>query len=147
MFKRILAAFDGSPEASRALDEAVEFARMDPETTLFVGVAYDAISLESNVFHQNVADIFSTISDVGDGKEQYRKEIEEIKKHVPEDIDVRLLVKVGSAGTAIRDMAAEKDCDLIVMGSRGFTGMKSFFFSSVSGDVVSHVKCPVLIVK
>jgi len=36
---------------------------------------------------------------------------------------------------------------LIVMGSRGLSGIKSFLLGSISDRVVHHAHCPVLIVR
>jgi len=45
------------------------------------------------------------------------------------------------------NMADDKKCDLIVMGSRGLGPLKGIFMGSVSSYLVSRSKCPILIVK
>ncbi|MFQ3666531.1 MAG: universal stress protein [Sphingomonadaceae bacterium] len=57
------------------------------------------------------------------------------------------LVAEGSPHRAIIDAAARSDCDLIVLGSHGRTGLDRLLMGSVSQQVVTHAACPVLVVK
>jgi nucleotide-binding universal stress UspA family protein len=43
--------------------------------------------------------------------------------------------------------AANNNTDLIVMGTKGRTGLKRFLIGSVADGVVSHSHCPVLVVR
>ncbi|MHB1196780.1 MAG: universal stress protein [Lutibacter sp.] len=47
---------------------------------------------------------------------------------------------------AIRTHVEEKDIDLIVMGTKGASGLKKVMIGSNTGDLITRVKCPVLIV-
>src|SRR6476659_4691805 len=47
----------------------------------------------------------------------------------------------------IIDYAANNDVDLIVIGTRGRTGLKRFVMGSVANRVVQHAHCPVLLVR
>jgi nucleotide-binding universal stress UspA family protein len=53
----------------------------------------------------------------------------------------------GSPGEVICWFAEEKQCDLIVMGTHGRTGLKHFFLGSVAEHVVRHARCPVLVLR
>jgi nucleotide-binding universal stress UspA family protein len=44
-------------------------------------------------------------------------------------------------------VAQERDCDLIVVGSRGLTGFKRLMLGSISNAVAAKAPCPVLVVK
>lgn len=55
--------------------------------------------------------------------------------------------EIGQPATEIVCVAQEERCDLIVLGSRGLSGFKSFLLGSVSDHVTHHAHCPVLIVK
>jgi nucleotide-binding universal stress UspA family protein len=48
---------------------------------------------------------------------------------------------------SIIDYAANKDADLIVIGTRGRTELKRFIMGSVANGVVQHAHCPVLLVR
>ena len=49
--------------------------------------------------------------------------------------------------TAILDLAAEWQADLIVMGSHGRKGLRKFLLGSVAESVARHAKCSVWIVR
>ncbi len=53
----------------------------------------------------------------------------------------------GNAGRVICDMAIHWGADLILMGSRGRSGLKELFLGSVSNYVLHHVPCSILTVK
>lgn len=47
---------------------------------------------------------------------------------------------------AVRNQIQEKDIDLIVMGTKGASGLNEVIIGSNTGDLITQVKCPVLIV-
>ncbi len=47
---------------------------------------------------------------------------------------------------AVRNQIQEKDIDLIVMGTKGASGIKKIIIGSNTGDIITKVKCPVLVV-
>ncbi len=47
---------------------------------------------------------------------------------------------------AVRNHISEKNIDLIVMGTKGATGLKETIIGSNTGDLITKVKCPVLVV-
>jgi nucleotide-binding universal stress UspA family protein len=55
--------------------------------------------------------------------------------------------EIGNTAAVIVDIAAQEHCGLIVMGTRGLGGMKSFLMGSTSSRVAHYAQCPVLIVK
>jgi nucleotide-binding universal stress UspA family protein len=55
-------------------------------------------------------------------------------------------VKEGQPVRTILDFASQNDYDLIIIGSRGLSGVKEFL-GSVSHGVVQRSKIPVLIIK
>jgi nucleotide-binding universal stress UspA family protein len=52
-----------------------------------------------------------------------------------------------SVKKAILDYAKNKKMDLIVIGTRGMTGLEKFLMGSVATDVIAHAHCPVLAVR
>ena len=54
---------------------------------------------------------------------------------------------LGDASSSILAEAERLDCDLIVMGTRGLTGLKHVILGSTAERVVRKAPCPVLTVK
>ena len=54
---------------------------------------------------------------------------------------------VESIVESIIDYASNYDVDLIVIGTRGRTGLKRLIMGSVANGVVQHAHCPVLLVR
>jgi nucleotide-binding universal stress UspA family protein len=57
------------------------------------------------------------------------------------------VVATGPVSMTIGDVAYRHDAELIVMGSRGLTGLRSMVLGSVSSAVVNHADRPTLIIR
>jgi len=62
-------------------------------------------------------------------------------------ISVEKKVIIGDPALQILECADNENCDMIIMGSKGLTGVKRFVIGSVSAKVVQYASCPVLVVK
>jgi nucleotide-binding universal stress UspA family protein len=62
-------------------------------------------------------------------------------------IDVEVIVREGYPATVIEECAEEIEADLIVIGTRGHTGLKHLLLGSIAERVVQKANCPVLTVK
>ncbi len=63
------------------------------------------------------------------------------------DIKTEIFVDVKSIIESIIQYATQRNIDLIVIGTRGRTGLKRFFMGSVANDVVQHARCSVLVIR
>ena len=63
------------------------------------------------------------------------------------DIKTEIFIDVKSIIESIIEYATRKNIDLIVIGTRGRTGLKRFFMGSVANGVVQHAHCSVLLVR
>jgi len=61
-------------------------------------------------------------------------------------VTVESVVLVGHAGHQILELARQRDAELIVLGSRGFGGVKGLLLGSVTTYAVHHVRRPLLVV-
>ncbi len=62
-------------------------------------------------------------------------------------IDVDVEVREGYPATVIEEEAVRLEVDLIVIGTRGLTGVKHLLLGSIAERVVQKAHCPVLTVK
>ena len=63
------------------------------------------------------------------------------------EIPVKRYLHAGPAGRVICWVAQEQDCDMIVMGTHGRTGISHALFGSVAEYVLKHAPCPVLTIR
>jgi nucleotide-binding universal stress UspA family protein len=69
------------------------------------------------------------------------------QKHLASGQTASTHVKAGNASLTIVDIASNVDADLIVMGTRGLTGMKHVLLGSTTERTVRLAPCPVLTTK
>ena len=62
-------------------------------------------------------------------------------------VDKAIIVTPSSCAAAIVDYAKKNNVDLIVVGTKGMSGLKHFLLGSVANNIISHAHCPVLAVK
>jgi nucleotide-binding universal stress UspA family protein len=59
-------------------------------------------------------------------------------------VSVREIVREGYPASVIQEEAREENADMIVMGSRGLSGLKHLLLGSIAERVVQKAHCPVL---
>jgi nucleotide-binding universal stress UspA family protein len=79
-------------------------------------------------------------------REALREELLRIQPLDPA-VTIERILERGDAATGILQVAQERSCDLIVMGSHGRTGLGRLLLGSVAEQVVRKAPCPVLTVK
>jgi nucleotide-binding universal stress UspA family protein len=62
-------------------------------------------------------------------------------------VEVQTHAREGDPAEVIIEIANGQQADLIVVGSRGLTGIKRFLLGSVSNKVSQHASCSVMIVR
>lgn len=140
MFDNILLAVDGSEHGLRAAKVAGDLARATKAQTLRMIVVYDP--LPPNLGEPNLSRaIASRQQEAQDIVDHSTKEVGEI----PGEIHTEIIE--GQIADKIVDVASIRNSDVIVMGSRGRTGLASALLGSNSQKVVSQAPCPVLIVR
>lgn len=137
---RILVAYDNSELSRKALETAVRIAGQDPGTAIHIVCVLEPVNISG--FGVEVAGLLQSRRE---NAEKMMEEIRQSLQSVPNAVTVH--IEDGAPGERIVHTAAEQQCDLIVMGSRGLTGIKEFFLGSVSHYVAQRSACPVLIVK
>lgn len=142
-YSRILVAYDGSKLSEKALNIAVDLLKQSPEIELDVATVYEfPKGLESfGLYNEGLLKEFRYSTE--QMMEKVNKKLE--SEQLPNKF--RTYILEGNSAKVLIDFANERDTDLIIMGSRGLSGLKEVFLGSVSHYVVQHADCPVLIVK
>lgn len=140
MFGKILLAVDGSERALHAARVAADLARAMKSKELRIVVSYESIPPYLGEPNMQYA-IDARMKDAQSVLESAMKEVGKI----PGEVHTELLE--GSPAETIIEVAATRQSDLIVMGSRGLGRLAGLVLGSNSQKVVSHAHCPVLIVR
>jgi nucleotide-binding universal stress UspA family protein len=141
-YSRIVVAYDHSELSKKALKMAMNLAKQDKKIEILVLMVLQPA--RPMVYSYGYA--FEAIQD------SEREEVNSIRKEIEEDLQLlpnktRSVVIEGNPGVMIVEFVKQNDCDLVVMGSRGLSGLKELFLGSVSHYVVQKAPCPVFIVK
>jgi len=145
MFKEILVPIDGSETSWRAVEEAQLLAeKFDGELHIinviqpYNNAALLAVPLDQATITQGN----SELEKIGDKVLTIAKE-----KVAGFKGKVDFALEVGHPSERIIAFAKKGNCDSIVIGSRGLSGIAEFFLGSVSSKVSQYATVPVLIVK
>ncbi|TLX92418.1 MAG: universal stress protein [Thaumarchaeota archaeon] len=140
-FSKVLVAIH---ESSKSADKAVDYAtRIAKDYNAILVVLY-VVRTQANL------DTVSLPSHVIDFKRQAQAYLTKISEKIHKHSDTEDIVKVKTEiiasikiADAIVDYAKDKHIDLIVVGPRGRSKLKSLVLGSVTSDVVRLANCPV----
>jgi len=142
MYKKILVPLDGSPLAEKALDHAVRMARaFDSEIILFEVVHFMPIYGSPELVAPLLVDEKQ--------KELAEKYLAKIAREIEaKGVKVRSLVKTGQqVAIEIIDFAKENKVDLIIMSTRGRSGISRWVLGSTAHKVVTRAETPILLLR
>jgi nucleotide-binding universal stress UspA family protein len=143
--KRILVPIDGSNCSMRAAKYAIEVARFQKAQILCIHVI-------ASLPYGYGADVGSAIEQyfedvTNQARSWFNKVIEIAKNEGINDVKTDIFMDVKSVTDAIIDYASNENIDLIVIGTKGRTGLQRFLLGSVANGVVQHAHCPVMLVR
>ena len=138
MTARILCPIDGTDHATTGLIQAVELARMNKGhlTICIVNVAEGGARGGPTIAHWSDADAARILSDAAT----------KARESGLTDVDTAELISRETAA-AIVAYAAQKDFNLIVMGTGDKRGVKRLVLGSVAAEVSGHAHCSVLVAR
>ncbi|SRR5579885_2227834 len=79
-------------------------------------------------------------------RDELRDKLDQVALRAP-GIRVEKRLEQGHAANEVLRIAAETGCDVIVMGTHGWSGLRRLLMGSVAADVVQRATCPVLTVR
>ena len=145
--RRILVPLDGSEWSFRAARYAIKIAMMAKAEIVSV---HAVVSLPTTAY-ANVHAGALVPRYIEEAKKEAQKWFDEIdaiaKKAAVVRLSTEIILDVFSAVDALITYAERNNLDLIVIGTKGRTGLKKFVLGSVASGVISHAKCPVLVVR
>ena len=157
-FSKILVAIDGSETSMRAAEYAINLSKIQnhqgQEKTgaqLFGLTVIDLSKLPDSLL-ATTSGYYGIMELEGKRKEaqqwldkaetlaiEQNFDIRNFKSEIIEDVSSRV-------GYAIVNYAESQNIDLIVIGTKGRTGLRKMLLGSVASDVVTYAHCPVLVV-
>jgi nucleotide-binding universal stress UspA family protein len=136
MFKTIVLALDGSDGSKRATPLAVELAQRDNAKIVIVHV-------DERIVGKGGGDIRPDEPDI---QAEVRKQAEELSgQGIETSVEMRD-VMVGGPAHPIAEVADAAGADLIVVGTRGHTGVSGILLGSVTQRLLHLAHQPVLAV-
>jgi nucleotide-binding universal stress UspA family protein len=143
-----LVAMDGSELSMKAADYAIAIAKRRGDNTQIIALHV----IHSEIKYLYSASIAPSIREtvVEDAKQEAQKWLSKVRQKAVENsvkLKTEFIVDPTSIVGAIVDYAERENIDLIVVGSRGLSGIKKLLLGSVASGVVTYAHCPVMVVK
>ncbi len=136
----ILCPTDFSENSAVALRIARDLARQNGATLIVLHVA-ESLGAEGLGFID------------AETRLQPESHVEELRRDLcrvapPEaGLDMRYLLREGDPAAVIDQVVREKDCDLVVLGTHGRTGLDHLLMGSIAEEIIRRCPCPALVVK
>jgi nucleotide-binding universal stress UspA family protein len=143
---KILVAVDGSDPSFNASAYAIDWAKRNDAELI---VLYIVSPVPYSQFEYANIGRMKEIESIEKEKAQ-REVVDKVKQKATENkvsVKTEVLIKYTSVVKEIVEYAEDNKVDMIVIGSRGVTGLKKLLLGSVASGVVTYSHCPVLVVK
>jgi nucleotide-binding universal stress UspA family protein/GNAT superfamily N-acetyltransferase len=146
---RVLVATDGSVAAGRAIDHLATTSYLGQLPLEVIAVA-PTIASATPISELDVTE--ASLHVYADEVAEARKHAEVVAASAAERLStggrtVRWTISVGDAAREIIEAAQNLGCDLVVVGSRGLTGLRRVLLGSVARNVLLHTGASVLVVR
>jgi nucleotide-binding universal stress UspA family protein len=152
--KKILVPTDYSDQAGYALDFAYQIAgKSKAEIYLIHVIDYPGLSATwsggMNVIggaeppFDNLDESFIT-NLIDKSKEEMKTMVEKLKEH---DVAIHKIVEIGNPYIVISEKIESENINLVIMGSKGASGLEEVLIGSNTEKIVRHAKCPVITIK
>ena len=148
-FSKIMVGIDGSEESMKAVEFAFSMAKIYRAELIAVhvltsdiGYIYSSPGVESPPL--TVKEI--VLLDVDEAKKWF-DEIKEKANKKGIQLKTEYIVAKKSLLNTILEYVEEHNINLIVVGTRGRSGIKKMLLGSVASGLITYASCPVLIIK
>ena len=148
-FSKIVVGIDGSEESMKAAEYAVSITKL-----------YDAELIAINVLTSDIGYVYSspgvespplTVREIillaEDEAKLWFDKVKEKANKKEIKIKTEFIVAKRSILSTLLEYAEEQKINLIVVGTRGRSGIKKMLLGSIASGLVTYAPCPVLVVK
>lgn len=145
--RKILVAVDGSDKSLEAADNALSIASIIEQVELIILNVLDT----QPWYHGKSAYGWAT-EYIRNEIQQRQKVLDKIKEkaekfNIHPKTEILMSPQTTNTAAAIVNYAEKEEVNLIVIGTRGRTGITRVLLGSVASGVVTYSHCPVLVVK
>jgi len=145
-FSTILVGIDGSESSIDAAEYAIEMAKKDGAQVIALTVNRIPLSSYGLATPQDEVKQSKENEDMQEFKEWLDK-ISQNAKQNSVQLKKEIINSQMSVEAAIVEYAESEGVDLIVIGTRGNSGIKNMLLGSIASGVVKYATCPVMVVK
>ena len=145
-FSTILVGIDGSESSIDAADYAIEMAKKDGAQVIALTVNRIPLSSYGLATPQDEVKQSKENEEMQEFKEWLDK-INQNAKQNSVQLKTEIINSQMSVEAAIVEYAESEGVDLIVIGTRGNSGIKNMLLGSIASGVVKYAICPVMVVK
>ncbi len=142
--KRILVPLDGSDSSLKAARFAVKVAKMAGAEIICMHAVVNPPYVE---YKAAGLVILRYVEEAKRHAETWYDDVRAIAAKEGVKVSAETVLDVASAADSIVNYGIKQEVDLIVIATRGRTGVKRFLLGSVASGVVAHAKCSVLVVR
>lgn len=147
VIRKILVAVDGSIPSLDAARQAIDLAKKYEADLIAVHVISSNLRYEYNGQNVSPGPLKEIVSIAMEKGQKYVDKIKEMTSSKISKVQTEVLLAVESVVKEIVEYAEKQNVDLIVIGTRGMSGIKRMFLGSTASGVVTYSHCPVLVVK
>jgi len=147
--QKILVAYDGSTQSKEALDWAIDLSLMTKAQVMVVKVIEMMSLREMTDLYEGGAHADLLVSKIEEIQKADQKLLEEAITAVGQRKGVAITTALlhGNVAAAIIEFSKENAADLIVVGTKGHGVLEELLMGSVTRNLVSLSRIPVLVVK
>ncbi len=137
--RKILCPIDFSQHAELVVEWAIHLAQEHDSEVLLLHAYHLPVEFQQLEGAYLPADFWESV------KEEAERSLAIYAERVRAmSVSVREIVREGYPASVIQEEAREENADMIVMGSRGLSGLKHLLLGSIAERVVQKAHCPVL---
>jgi len=137
--KKILVPTDFSPNSTKAIDYAVQVAKIN-KSEIFIVHACNLIDTNPQIRPELQNEYNKAIAD-----EAFEK-LDILKNSIKETEHIEITTQLydGNVNDTILDATKDFDADIIIMGTLGITGLKDKIFGSKTASIIGKSQIPVI---